>query len=156
MFILSSQYGLIPSEKEIAAYDMIMTEERARELAPQVAQIISGFDWAIYYRTGARETYVNCIRQAARLINNKLMELGDKAGISPLPYPLQGLLIADIQEGLRKVGVTDYLSGYAGQICGMITELKSAKQVVDEIVEGALKILKETLPTEVITGSMAE
>ena len=94
--------------------------------------------------------------KTSRQVYNKWIQAWEEAGMTPLPYPLQGLLIAEAQQGLRDMGLTDYLSGYVGQICGMITEVKSAKQVIDEMIEGAIRLLKATLPTEVVSGSMEE
>jgi len=66
-----------------------------------------------------------------------------------LSYPQQGLLIAEALEGLRKGSLTDYLSGYTGQVSGMIKEIKPAKQVVDEMIEEAARIV-ERLPVAVL------
>ena len=43
------------------------------------------------------------------------------------------------------------MSGPAGQISGMLKGLKSAKQVVDELVEEAIRIL-EAIPREVVAS----
>ena len=39
-----------------------------------------------------------------------------------------------------------------GQIAGMIKELKSAKQIVHELVDGAVRVLQDELPTVVSKG----
>lgn len=85
------------------------------------------------------------------VLPNKLIDIWEKDGVPTLPMPFQSLLIADLLEGLRTRGKTEYLSGPAGQVCGMLKELKSAKQVVDELIEGAIRIL-ETVPEEVIVS----
>lgn len=41
-WVLSAEYGLIPSDEPIPAYDRRMTEERARQLQPQVATVLNG------------------------------------------------------------------------------------------------------------------
>ena len=66
-----------------------------------------------------------------------------------LSYPQQGLLIAEALEGLRRGNLTDYLSGYTGQVSGMIKEIKPAKQVVEEMIEEAARIV-ERLPVAVL------
>jgi len=78
MFVLSSEYGLIPVEKEIACYNRIMDEKRAKELAPQVAQVLKNIEWLIYYRTGARKDYTDCIRQAASMSGTNLVLIGPR------------------------------------------------------------------------------
>ena len=55
----------------------------------------------------------------------------------------------DVMEGAREARIKDILLWPTGQIAGMIKELKSAKQIVDEMVEGAVGVLQETLTTEV-------
>jgi len=88
--------------------------------------------------------------KTARFISNKFIEAWEKAGGKTLPMPLQTLLVCDVELGLRKGRMTDYISGFGGQIAGMLKERKSAKQIVDEMVEGAIDILNERLPAEVV------
>lgn len=88
-----------------------------------------------------------------RAINNKLIEAWDKSGVPTLPMPLQSLLTMEFLAGLHEAGMTDYLSGLAGQISGMITEVKSAAQVMEEIVSEAIEVLKDRLPAEVRVAS---
>ena len=64
--------------------------------------------------------------------------------------PLQTLLICEAELGLRKGRMSDYISEFSGQIAGMLKERKSAKQIVDEMVEGAINILRERRPAEVV------
>jgi len=52
-------------------------------------------------------------------------------------------------EGAREANIKDILLWPTGQIAGMIKELKSAKQIVDEMVDGAVRVIQETLTTEV-------
>ncbi len=80
--------------------------------------------------------------KTARQINNKLIETWEKSGMSTLPMPLQGLLVRELQAGIMEARLGDYITGFGGQIAGMIKEIKSAKEVFDEIVEGAIRILE--------------
>ena len=82
-------------------------------------------------------------------INNRLIEAWDKSGVPTLPMPLQGLLIRELQEGLLGAGMTEYLSGLAGQASGMITEVKPAARIVEDIVDEAIETLGNRLPAEV-------
>jgi len=88
--------------------------------------------------------------KTARFISNKFIEAWERAGGKTLSMPLQTLLVCDAEVGLRKGRMTDYISGFGGQIAGMLRERKSAKQIVDEMVEGAISILKGRLPAEVV------
>ena len=64
--------------------------------------------------------------------------------------PLQTLLICDAELGLRKERMMDYISGFGGQIIGMLKERKSAEQIINEMVEESIRILKQKLPSEII------
>lgn len=81
-----------------------------------------------------------------RAINNKLIEEWNASGIQTLPMPMQSLLVMDLLEGLRQAEMTDYLSGLAGQVSGMITEVKSATAIMEDIVNEAVDILENRLP----------
>jgi len=83
-----------------------------------------------------------------RAINNKLIEAWDASGIPTLPMPFQPLLMMDLNEGLEKAEMIDYLSGLAGQVIGMITEGKGAAEVVEDIVSEAVEILNNNLSAE--------
>jgi NAD(P)H-dependent flavin oxidoreductase YrpB (nitropropane dioxygenase family) len=84
-----------------------------------------------------------------RAIRNKLIEAWDASGVQTLPMPMQSLLMMDLLEGLHQAGMTDYLSGLAGQVSGLITEVKGAAEVLEDIVTEAGEILSKRLPTQV-------
>ena len=44
----------------------------------------------------------------------------------------------------------EYVGGLAGQISGIITEIKPAKQVLEEMVDEAVEILTRKLPETVV------
>ena len=82
-----------------------------------------------------------------RAINNKLIEEWNASGIPTLPMPMQSLLVRDLIEGLLEADMTDYLSGLAGQVSGLITEVKSATEIMADIVNEAVDILENRLPS---------
>ena len=89
-----------------------------------------------------------------RNLRNKWIRAWEQPDAPPtLPMPLQLLLTLDAMEGAREAEIKDVILWPTGQIAGMITELKSAKQIVHELVDGAVRVLQEVLPTEVITES---
>ncbi len=88
--------------------------------------------------------------KTARLINNRLIETWEKGEGKTLPMPLQSLLISEVALGLRKAKMRDYISGFGGQIAGMLKERKTAKQIIDEMVDGAIEILRHRIPAEVV------
>jgi len=80
---------------------------------------------------------------------NKYHDLWDGSGLEPLPFPIQAMvssaLLASFVEGKKD----DYVGGLAGQVSGLIKEIKPAKQVLEEIVEEAVEILTHRLPETV-------
>jgi NAD(P)H-dependent flavin oxidoreductase YrpB (nitropropane dioxygenase family) len=81
---------------------------------------------------------------------NKFHDLWDGSGLEPLSFPTQVLissaLLASFVEGKRD----EYVGGLAGQVSGLIKEIKPARQVLEEMVEEAVDILTHKLPQTVI------
>ena len=59
--------------------------------------------------------------------------------------PDRSALLASFVEGKKD----DYVGGLAGQISGLIKEIKPAQQVLEEMVEEAVDILTRRLPQNV-------
>ncbi|HUV53512.1 MAG TPA: nitronate monooxygenase [Dehalococcoidia bacterium] len=86
----------------------------------------------------------------ARYLKNRLIEAWDKAKIPTLPMPMQSIAIIPILDGAYEAKMADIIPAPAGQIVGMIKDLKPAKQVVEEMVAGALQVL-DGLPSTKVT-----
>jgi nitronate monooxygenase len=82
----------------------------------------------------------------ARYLKNRLIAAWDKAGLPTLPMPMQSIAIVPILDGAYEAKMADIVPAPAGQIAGMIKELKPAKQVVEDMVTGALEVL-DKLPS---------
>jgi nitronate monooxygenase len=68
-------------------------------------------------------------------------------------WPFQNTLVADLQEGIRRKRMAEYFPwAPAGQGVGLIKELKSAQQIVDDMVNEAVEILGNKLRREVDIG----
>ncbi len=91
-----------------------------------------------------------------RNITNPLAQAWEASGIKALPMGLQGLLIADLVTGARAAGKDELLMNAAGQAAGMISGLRSAKEVIDEMVAGAVQVLTRDLPGGVRAAAAAE
>ena len=81
---------------------------------------------------------------------NKYHDLWDGSGLQPLPFPMQAMissaLLASFVEGKRD----EYVGGLAGQVSGLIKEIKPARQVLEEMVEETVEILTRRLPETVM------
>ena len=76
-------------------------------------------------------------------------ELWEASGLPPLPFPFQVLLASALLAGFIRSGHDDYVSGFAGQVSGLIHDIKPAARVVEEMVETAADILTRKLPESV-------
>jgi nitronate monooxygenase len=81
---------------------------------------------------------------------NKFHDLWDGSGLEPLPFPTQVLISSALLASLVEGKKDDYVGGLAGQISGLIKEIKPAGQVLEEMVEEAVDILTRRLPETVI------
>jgi len=89
-----------------------------------------------------------------RNISNKFVKAWEeKDGPILKQWPFQLVLVGDLQESIQRKHMADYFPwAPAGQIVGMINELKSAQQVVDDMVAEAREILGEKFRREVDIG----
>ena len=78
-----------------------------------------------------------------RIMKNRMAELWEKSGVPTLPMPMQSIAILPIMDAAFAGERADIIPTPAGQILGMIKEVKSAKQVIEEMVEGAERVLGE-------------
>lgn len=83
-----------------------------------------------------------------RAIYNPVTEAWDKSGLTPLNLPNQIYLMINFWHGLRKYK-PELLCAVAGQGVGMIKELRSVQQVVDDMVAGAVAILTKKMPSNI-------
>jgi NAD(P)H-dependent flavin oxidoreductase YrpB (nitropropane dioxygenase family) len=81
---------------------------------------------------------------------NKFHDLWDGSGLEPLPFPTQVLISSALLNSFIKGEKDDYVGGLAGQISGLIKEIKPARQVLEEMVEEAVEILTRKLPETVV------
>jgi len=84
-----------------------------------------------------------------RNITNPLIEAYDASGIPALPMGLQGLATQDLMYSVRKAGREDLLMNAAGQISGMLKEVRPAARILNDIVAGAAEILSRGLASAV-------
>ncbi len=81
---------------------------------------------------------------------NKFHDLWDGSGLEPLPFPTQVLISSGLLASFIKAQKDEYVGGLAGQISGLVKEIKPARQVLEEMVEEAVDILTRKLPETVM------
>jgi len=81
---------------------------------------------------------------------NKFHRLWDNSGLDPLPFPTQVLISSALLWGFVETDQKDHVGGLAGQISGLIQEIKPAGQVLEEMVEETVDILTRKLPENVV------
>ena len=84
-----------------------------------------------------------------RNITNELIEAWEDSAEQALPLGLQGLLIADIAEAAKQGGRQDLLMNAAGQISGLLNEIRAAAEVLEEMVREAVEVFTSRLPANV-------
>ena len=84
-----------------------------------------------------------------RNITNELIEAWEDSAEQALPLGLQGLLIADIAEAAKQGDRQDLLMNAAGQISGLLNEIRAAAEVLEEMVREAVEVFTSRLPANV-------
>jgi len=89
--------------------------------------------------------------KTARVMKNKLVEIWEKSGTPTLPMPLQSMINNKLLRGLKKSNNLEYLTSFAGQVIGMIKELRKADDIVLGMVDEATRLIKDRLPKMVVS-----
>lgn len=88
----------------------------------------------------------------SRSIKNLWSEEFEASGLQALPMPFQGMISASIMLSAEENQRADVYSGFAGQIVGMINEMRPAAKVVEAMVSQAHQILSQELRARVNLG----
>jgi len=89
--------------------------------------------------------------KTTRVLRSPFAEAWEKAGIPTLPLPYQNYLVRDFFYSVIK-HKPELATVGAGQGVGMIKEIRSAEQVVKDLIAGALEVLQKSLPANVTIG----
>ena len=81
---------------------------------------------------------------------NRFHDLWENSGLDPLPFPTQVLISSALLASFIEVNKTDFVGGLAGQVSGIIKEIKPAARVLADMVEEAVDILTKKLPENVV------
>jgi NAD(P)H-dependent flavin oxidoreductase YrpB (nitropropane dioxygenase family) len=95
-----------------------------------------------------RRTYLYT-GKTSRATYNRFHDLWETSGLDPLPFPIQILFASGMVEMFTKAEKFEYVGPFAGQVSGLIDEIKPAAQILEDMVEGAVDVLARRLPEEV-------
>ena len=115
---------------------------------------IEDFQKEAIVEAGSEDTVVSrtLTGKPARAIKNKWAEEFEASGLKALPMPFQALIAMPIMEAARQAGRKDIVPGFAGQSIGMITRVRPAREIVEEMVAEAIEILAARMPRTVTFG----
>lgn len=84
-----------------------------------------------------------------RNITNPLIEAWEASGLPAMPMGLQGLLIQDLVYSVREAGREDLLMNAAGQVSGLLNDVRPAADILHSMVAEAYEIISRKLPATV-------
>jgi len=80
--------------------------------------------------------------KTARLIKHPVAEEWQKAGFKTLGMPLQIFSVTELSAAMEKSGRPELFMVPAGQVSGLIKEVKPAREIFDEMVTGAVRMMR--------------
>ena len=83
--------------------------------------------------------------KTSRTSYSKFHDLWNSSGLEPLPFPIQVLVSSALFADFMEAHKDDYMSGFEGQVSGIIHEIKPARKVVEDMVGEAVDILTSKL-----------
>ncbi|MCP3984981.1 MAG: nitronate monooxygenase [bacterium] len=90
--------------------------------------------------------------KTSRATYNRFHDLWDESKLEPLRFPVQVMLASAVVDMFNNAGKVEYVGPFAGQVSGLIHEIKPAAEIVNDMVEEAVEILTRRLP-ESVTAS---
>jgi len=95
-----------------------------------------------------RRTYLYT-GKTSRATYNEFHDLWEAADLEPLPFPAQVMLASTMVEMFTKADKREFIGPFAGQVAGLIKEIKPATEILEDMVEEAADILTRQLPERV-------
>lgn len=90
--------------------------------------------------------------KTSRGFHNTIKEAWDKSGLVPLPMPLQSVLMKPLIDAAVGAGRWELVLNPAGQVAGIITERRPAREILERIVSQAGEVL-ERLPKQALASA---
>jgi len=88
--------------------------------------------------------------KTSRATYNKFHDLWEQSGLEPLPFPTQVMLASVMVAMFTKAGMKEYIGPFAGQVVGLIHEIKPAAKILEDMVAETVDILTRKLPESVV------
>ncbi len=95
-----------------------------------------------------RRTYLYT-GKTSRATYNRFHDLWETSALDPLPFPLQVLFASAMVEMFIQSQKYEYVGPFAGQVSGLINEIKPAAEILRDMVEETVDILARKLPEQV-------
>ena len=95
-----------------------------------------------------RRTYLYT-GKTSRATYNKFHDLWDQSGLEALPFPTQVMIASAMVEMFTKAHKKEYIGPFAGQVSGLIKEIKPAARILEDMVAETVDILVRRLPEAV-------
>jgi len=88
--------------------------------------------------------------KTSRVTYNRFHDLWETSGLDPLPFPTQVMVASAMNEMFIRAKKEDYVGQFAGQVSGLIKEIKPASEILNDMVEAAADIIARKLSDTVI------
>ena len=89
--------------------------------------------------------------KTARDYRNPVIDAWDQSGLSPLPMPLQGVLMDDLVAAAEAAGKPELINNPAGQGVGLLHERRPARDIVHDIVHESERVIGGVEGLRVVT-----
>ncbi len=80
--------------------------------------------------------------KTARDYRNPVIADWEDSDVEPLPMPLQWMLMDDFVAAADAAGRAELINNPCGQVAGMLRQIRPARQIVEEMVSGALEVYR--------------
>jgi len=87
--------------------------------------------------------------KTSRVTYNRFHDLWKTSGLDPLPFPTQVMIASAMNEMFTRAKMEEYVGQFAGQVSGLIDEIKPAAEILEDMVAEAADIIGRKLPESV-------
>ena len=87
--------------------------------------------------------------KTSRITYNQFYDLWERSGLETLPFPRQVLVASAMVEMFTKARKIKYIGTFAGQISGLIRDIRPAARILEDMVAETVDVLIRRLPESV-------